>query len=356
MKNEVLLNDAARQQLKKGIDTVCNAVKATLGPQGRNVIINRENNPPHITKDGVTVAKEIYLNDPYEMMGANLIKNIASKTCDDSGDGPQPLYSKILTPTGFVRMGDIKVGDQICGTNGATQYVIGVFPKGQKEVYKVKFSDGRIVECCEDHLWHILTRNGKEKTIPLKNMINDFYEKNKNGYNSYRYYIPTTIVDFNEKELPIDPYLLGLLIGDGSLGDNGSIELSLGFKKRHVIEKIKTPKGIYFDFTENNKKNYIRLKFHGIDINGKSIRDHLKDIGLYNTKSDTKFIPNLYLYSSLKSRMSLLDGLIDTDGYINSRNLFEYSTISEILYNNVIELCRSIGMQLYGYKMERKPN
>lgn len=87
MKNEVLLNDAARQQLKKGIDTVCNAVKATLGPQGRNVIINRENNPPHITKDGVTVAKEIYLNDPYEMMGANLIKNIASKTCDDSGDG-----------------------------------------------------------------------------------------------------------------------------------------------------------------------------------------------------------------------------------------------------------------------------
>ena len=87
MKNEVLLNDAARQQLKKGIDTVCNAVKATLGPQGRNVIINRDNNPPHITKDGVTVAKEIYLNDPYEMMGANLIKNIASKTCDDSGDG-----------------------------------------------------------------------------------------------------------------------------------------------------------------------------------------------------------------------------------------------------------------------------
>lgn len=121
MTNEVLLNDAAKQQLKKGVDVVCNAVKVTLGPQGRNVIINKGNNPPHITKDGVTVAKEIYLNDPYEMMGANLIKNIASKTCDDSGDGPQPLYSKILTPNGFVKMGDVNIGDEICGTNGTTQ-------------------------------------------------------------------------------------------------------------------------------------------------------------------------------------------------------------------------------------------
>ena len=356
MKNEVLLNDAARQQLKKGIDTVCNAVKATLGPQGRNVIINRDNNPPHITKDGVTVAKEIYLNDPYEMMGANLIKNIASKTCDDSGDGPQPLYSKILTPNGFVEMGEIKVGDKICGTNGTVQEIIGVFPKGKKEIYKIKLSNNRIVECCEDHLWHIITNNGKEKITPLKNIINDFVSINKNGHNNYRYYVPTTIVDFNEESLPIDPYLLGLLIGDGSLVDNGSIELSLGFKKRHIIDKIKTPEGIYFDFTENNKKNYIRLKFHGTDINGKSLRDHLKDIGLANSRSCTKFIPKIYLYSSLKSRMGLLNGLIDTDGYINSRNLFEYSTISESLYNDMIELCRGLGIQSHGYKMDRKPD
>jgi len=87
MENEVLFNDAAKQQLKKGIDTVCNAVKVTLGPQGRNVIINKGMDYPHITKDGVTVAKEIFLNNPYEMMGANLIKSIASKTCDDAGDG-----------------------------------------------------------------------------------------------------------------------------------------------------------------------------------------------------------------------------------------------------------------------------
>ena len=85
--NEILFNDEAKSRLKAGIDIACDAVKVTLGPQGRNVIIRRGNEYPHITKDGVTVAKEIFLNDPYKMMGANLIKNIASKTCDDAGDG-----------------------------------------------------------------------------------------------------------------------------------------------------------------------------------------------------------------------------------------------------------------------------
>ena len=85
--NELLFNDNARSKLKEGIDLVCDAVKVTMGPQGRNVIINKINGDPHITKDGVTVAKEIFLKDIYRMMGAKLMKGIASKTCDDVGDG-----------------------------------------------------------------------------------------------------------------------------------------------------------------------------------------------------------------------------------------------------------------------------
>lgn len=77
----------ARNKLKKGIDLLANSVKVTLGPKGRNVIIEKQYGPPHITKDGVTVAKEIELKDPFENLGAQLIKNVASKTCDDSGDG-----------------------------------------------------------------------------------------------------------------------------------------------------------------------------------------------------------------------------------------------------------------------------
>ena len=85
--NELLFNDNARSKLKEGIDLVCDAVKVTMGPQGRNVVINKINSSPHITKDGVTVAKEVFLKDIYRMMGAKLMKDIASKTCDDVGDG-----------------------------------------------------------------------------------------------------------------------------------------------------------------------------------------------------------------------------------------------------------------------------
>ena len=80
-------NIDARDQLKKGIDTLANAVKVTLGPKGRNVIIEKKFGAPHITKDGVTVAKEVELSDAYQNTGAQLVKEVASKTGDDAGDG-----------------------------------------------------------------------------------------------------------------------------------------------------------------------------------------------------------------------------------------------------------------------------
>ena len=87
MAKEILFNIDARDQLKKGIDTLANAVKVTLGPKGRNVIIEKKFGAPHITKDGVTVAKEVELPDAYQNTGAQLVKEVASKTGDDAGDG-----------------------------------------------------------------------------------------------------------------------------------------------------------------------------------------------------------------------------------------------------------------------------
>ena len=87
MAKEILFNIDARDQLKKGVDALTNAVKVTLGPKGRNVIIEKKFGAPHITKDGVTVAKEVELADPYQNTGAQLVKEVASKTGDDAGDG-----------------------------------------------------------------------------------------------------------------------------------------------------------------------------------------------------------------------------------------------------------------------------
>ena len=87
MAKDILFNIDARDQLKKGVDELANAVKVTLGPKGRNVIIEKKFGAPHITKDGVTVAKEVELADPYQNTGAQLVKSVAAKTGDDAGDG-----------------------------------------------------------------------------------------------------------------------------------------------------------------------------------------------------------------------------------------------------------------------------
>lgn len=87
MAKEIKFDIKAREELKKGVDALADAVKVTLGPKGRNVIIDRKFGAPHITKDGVTVAKEIELEDPFQNMGAQLVKEVASKTGDDAGDG-----------------------------------------------------------------------------------------------------------------------------------------------------------------------------------------------------------------------------------------------------------------------------
>ena len=87
MAKEIKFDIKAREELKKGVDALSNAVKVTLGPKGRNVIIEKKFGAPHITKDGETVAKEVELEDQFQNMGAQLVKEVASKTGDDAGDG-----------------------------------------------------------------------------------------------------------------------------------------------------------------------------------------------------------------------------------------------------------------------------
>lgn len=87
MSKEIKFNIEARSLLKEGVDRLADAVKVTLGPKGRNVVLEKKFGAPQITKDGVTVAKEIELSDPYQNMGAQMVKEVASKTSDTAGDG-----------------------------------------------------------------------------------------------------------------------------------------------------------------------------------------------------------------------------------------------------------------------------
>ena len=132
---EIKFNEDAVMALKSGVDKLANAVKVTLGPNGRNVIINR-NGIPHSTKDGVTVAKYIELDDPFENMGAQLIKDIASKTCEDAGDGTttSTILAQAIIDNGLRAVAnganplDVKRGIDL-----AVKYVVEEIKKAAKE-------------------------------------------------------------------------------------------------------------------------------------------------------------------------------------------------------------------------------
>lgn len=349
---------ALRKIILSTLKTCADMVGSTLGPGGQSVIIEHQDNTlaPLVTKDGVTVFRSLGFLNSSQQTVMESTRDASIRTASEAGDGPQPLWSKVLTPNGFVPMGDIRPGMKICGTSGTVQDVVEVFHKGQKEIAKVTFEGGATVECCPEHLWTVTTNYGATKTITTKEMETDFKRIGGDGYPTFRYYTPKTCVDFgNSTTLPIDPYLVGVLIGDGSLTDSGSIELSLGKKKEHVIDKLNLPDGFVASTSYVPSKNSYRVKIKGKDENGLSMRNLLGGMGLRNTDSYTKLIPETYLLSSVQDRRALLSGLIDTDGHVNGRGRFEFSTVSDKLATDFSFLCRSLGISLYHTVHERKP-
>ena len=171
-----VLQDLIHETLK----TCSDLVGSTLGPGGMSVVIERQETglPPVVTKDGVTVYKALGFNNPVQQVLMETAREASIRTAAEAGDGPQPLWSKVLTPNGFVEMRDVTVGMEICGTNGTTQTVVGIFPKGVKEIVKVTFEQGQVVECCEDHLWSVAVGHGAryafESTATAKTLLKDF--------------------------------------------------------------------------------------------------------------------------------------------------------------------------------------
>jgi chaperonin GroEL len=366
MKQDVVFGTKALQEIFKGASILAEAVMSTMGPSGHNVIIQREKGSPLITKDGVTVARSINLREKLPSLGAELLKEVASKTNELVGDGPQPLYAKVLTPTGWKSMGDIKVGDRICGTNNSIQRVLGVFKKGKKEIYKVAFAEGnkqtRFVECCKEHLWAVKTQAGKPKLLTTKQLFDSGLQHKNNGG---KYFISQTSVEFddNAKQLPLDSYLLGVLLGDGSLSIKHEVEIAIGLGENYVLDNLILPEGCKLRKRLYAKKHYIKASITGSNRKNTPrgepssiIKNILKDLKLLGTDSHTKFIPKQYLYSSIETRQRLLDGLIDTDGTVGKRGLFSFSTVSKQLYEDFIELCRSLGKPIYCEQKIRKPN
>jgi hypothetical protein len=276
--------------------------------------------------------------------------NISKSAClaYDVGVGKGHLLtSLILTPKGYVKMGDSKVGDEVIGKNGKPTILTGIFPLGKVQCYKVTFSDGSSTEVSDEHLWNVQTINYRNKypekwdTVVTKDIIDNLY----NYRGDYQYSIPMVdTVEFTEQSLPIHPYLLGALLGDGGLSI-GSIMFSN--PEKDIIEKIKAflPDTVELKNTGDDKDWRISRKA----TSGENpFLSELRKLGLVGTLSNTKFIPQNYLYNSAENRLELLRGLIDTDGYIKTDDVkkgctVQFTTVSPQLRDGVKFLVQSFG-------------
>lgn len=252
----------------------------------------------------------------------------------------QPLTAKVLTPSGWKSMGDLAVGDAVVDPDGGIGYVEAIFPQGEKEVFNVTFSDGSSTQCCDEHLWLTQTvneRRNKEQTESVKSLkeIRDTLMV-RNG-NRKNHYIPmVSPVEFTKRELPIHPYLLGVLLGDGHFRGK---EVLLATNDDFIVEKVKTilPEGCHLTLLSHG--NYA---VRGSEWHVNRILTAARQMGLSDVLAATKFVPSDYLYSSSEDRLNLLQGLLDADGY-GKDHVVEYVTVSLHLASAVQELVWSFG-------------
>lgn len=293
--------------------------------------------------------------------------------CDAlAGSGKaQPLSEKVLTPSGWVSMGELQVGDYVIGSNGTPIKVLNVYPQGIRPIYRITFIDGTSVLCDEQHLWEVRCRSkgiySSTITLSVSNMLESWIHKQTSDsrypnstQNIYNYSIPSSkACEFgNDDLIDIDPYLMGLLLGDGGFTresisfTNGSLDLML--KAKELLEQI----GYTIRYT------YKQGAYHGnvsMDTATIPFTKLIEKYNLLGKYSYEKHIPNEYLMASLASRRRLYQGMIDTDGYVQKGKLVEYSTSSSRLAEDFLELGRSIGLVLsikdrvpcYTYKGEK---
>ena len=263
-----------------------------------------------------------------------------------------PNSEKVLTPNGWTTMGKISVGDNVVGYDGKPTKVTGVFPQGVRDVYKVEFDDGTSVNCDLEHLWTVRTRddrkNGKERTVTTKDMMKNLYvEKGKRKNYSIDYVKP---VEFEGTLLEDDlnPYLLGALLGDGSIVDGvnfTNIDSDLIGRMYEVVpdgDEFKHYDGMRYGITKKDLS--IRTK-EGYFTSSETHKK-LVEYGLFGKTSEFKFIPKRYLYADVDTRLELLRGLMDTDGHCcghGNSSYNEYTTVSEQLADDMLELIRSLG-------------
>lgn len=257
---------------------------------------------------------------------------------------------------GYKRHGDLVVGDYVFNREGQPRRVIGVYPQGELDAYKIVFKDGREVICNDEHLWQWSRMKGtgancRNKRYWRVTTLKDMIAMRGKDDGSVDACVPINgAIQFSDIELPVDPYVLGAFLGDGCLS---SSYLRLCTDDEFVAEKVcgiigaeeyaRMPGKTEFRFYSGEMWGKRRLLVQTSDVFGST--------GLTGLHAELKFIPEIYFSASVNQRMRLLQGLMDTDGSIHDcRNkkhshkwFVSYATVSNRLACDVVRLVQSLG-------------
>lgn len=284
-------------------------------------------------KLGITQALQRLIDDEIDVLTLSCAPGIGKA---------QPMSSKVLTPRGFKTMDSIKVGDEVISGENRVSKVIGVFPQGIRPVYEIEFDDGSKCKCTDEHLWKCQTRSdrrGKEqkyRVVELKDMMKNLYvEGGKRKNYSIDYVSP---IDFPQRDLPLHPYVMGVLLGDGGFTDNC---VCVSLPDDFVKEKMEALLPDSDCLSHRDKYDY-RIKRKVRNNQQSDTKQILSKYNLDGCGSADKFIPFDYLYAPVKDRLDLLRGLLDTDGCITSKSI-EFDSSSYELATDVMELVHSLG-------------
>lgn len=280
--------------------------------------------------------------------------------------GEQPYTEPVLTPDGWRTIGELKVGDQVIGGDGKPCSVVGITEFGRSPTYRFTFSDGTTTEAGINHNWtcrlggrarrpktsHVDESNWNVVTTEdIKEYVGKwgirFTGEGRNGAGRYRVVMPSVqSVEFPEKPVPIDPYTLGVLIGDGNYTHDS---VSLVSEDEEIVSACVPPDGVEIVLRENTSKHpkYGKASLYGFRKTCKGkyspLMQSIKSLGMHGKSGHQKGIPSLYLRNSVEVRKGLLRGLMDTDGFATTSGGAMFYTSSKKLVQDFTELVRSLG-------------
>jgi len=264
----------------------------------------------------------------------------------------QPVDEPVLTPDGFRPIGELRVGDLVVGADGRPTPVLGVFPQGRKEVFRVTAQDGASTRACAEHLWFVRTPDDRKHGKPGRVVETREMAGRLRRHHQHRFELPLAApAAMPAREVPMDPYALGLLLGDGCLTTRTTPSFTTGDPELAEAVEAALP-GI--ELQRQSAVDYVLRHTEGGRggaIVANPVTATLRTLGLAGTTSTTKFVPDVYLRNSAEVRLAVLQGLLDSDGGpVRQRGRscrVQYTTCSARLRDDVVFLVRSLGGVTY---------